>query len=65
MVDRSFDSNASACAKRLSSKAATSEEAKRRPAWLFSILSNLDIHDGYRGQNEFFRSLLGFPGTGY
>jgi hypothetical protein len=28
------------------------------PAWLFSIVPNLDIYDGYRGQNEFFRSLL-------
>ena len=28
------------------------------PAWLFSIVSHLDIRDGYRGQNEFFRTLL-------
>jgi hypothetical protein len=28
------------------------------PAWLFSVASNLDICTGYRGQNEFFRSLL-------
>ncbi len=28
------------------------------PAWLFSVVSTLDICDGYRGQNEFFRSLL-------
>ena len=28
------------------------------PAWRFSMVSNLDIRDGYRGQNEFFRSLL-------
>jgi hypothetical protein len=29
------------------------------PAWRFSVVPNLDICDGYRGQNEFFRSLLG------
>jgi hypothetical protein len=29
------------------------------PAWLFSVVPNLDICDGYRSQNEFFRSLLG------
>jgi hypothetical protein len=28
------------------------------PAWLFSVVPNVDICDGYRGQNEFFRSLL-------
>jgi len=28
------------------------------PAWLFSVVSTLDIRDGYRGQHEFFRSLL-------
>jgi hypothetical protein len=28
------------------------------PAWLFSVVSTLDICDGYSGQNEFFRSLL-------
>jgi uncharacterized protein len=28
------------------------------PAWLFSVVSNLDICNGCRGQNEFFRSLL-------
>ena len=28
------------------------------PAWRFSIVSHLDIRDGYRGQNEFFRTLL-------
>src|SRR3990167_6264326 len=28
------------------------------PAWLFSVVSHLDIYDGDRGQNEFFRSLL-------
>lgn len=28
------------------------------PAWLLSVASNLDIRDGYRGQNELFRSLL-------
>jgi hypothetical protein len=28
------------------------------PAWRFSIVSNINIRDGYRGQNEFFRSLL-------
>jgi hypothetical protein len=27
------------------------------PAWLFSLVSTLDICDGYRCQNEFFRSL--------
>jgi hypothetical protein len=30
------------------------------PAWQFSVVSNLDICNGYRGQNEFFRSLLGW-----
>jgi hypothetical protein len=28
------------------------------PAWQFSVVQNLDICDGYRGQNEFIRSLL-------
>ena len=28
------------------------------PAWPFSVVSTLDIRDGYRGLNEFFRSLL-------
>jgi hypothetical protein len=28
------------------------------PAWLFTVVATLDIRDGYRGQNEFFRSLL-------
>src|SRR5688572_29584269 len=28
------------------------------PAWRFSVVSTLDIRDGYRGQNEFFSSLL-------
>jgi hypothetical protein len=28
------------------------------PAWLLSVVSTLDIRDGYRGQNEFFRSLI-------
>ncbi len=28
------------------------------PTWLFSVVSKLGISDGYRGQNEFFRSLL-------
>jgi hypothetical protein len=27
------------------------------PAWLFSVVSTLDIRDGYRGRNELFRSL--------
>jgi len=29
------------------------------PAWLFCVVSHLDICDDHRGQNEFFRSLLG------
>jgi hypothetical protein len=29
------------------------------PAWLFNVVSNLNIRNGDRGQNEFFRSLLG------
>jgi hypothetical protein len=29
------------------------------PAWPFIVVSTLDIRDGYKGQNEFFRSLLG------
>jgi hypothetical protein len=28
------------------------------PVWLFSVVSAPDIRDGYRGQHEFFRSLL-------
>jgi hypothetical protein len=28
------------------------------PAWLFNVVSHLNIRDGDRGQNEFFRSLL-------
>ena len=28
------------------------------PAWQFGVVSNLDIRDGDRGRNEFFRSLL-------
>jgi hypothetical protein len=28
------------------------------PAWLSSVVSTLVIRDGYREQNEFFRSLL-------
>jgi hypothetical protein len=28
------------------------------PAWLFNVVSNLNIHNGDSGQNEFFRSLL-------
>ena len=28
------------------------------PAWLFNVVSNLNIRNGDRGQNEFFRSLL-------
>jgi len=27
-------------------------------AGLFSVVSNLGVRNGYRGQNEFFRSLL-------
>ena len=29
------------------------------PAGRLSVVSNLDIHDSYRGQNGFFRSLFG------
>jgi len=28
------------------------------PAWLFNVVSNLNIRNGDRGQNEFFLSLL-------
>ncbi len=28
------------------------------PAWLFNVVSNLNIRNGDKGQNEFFRSLL-------
>jgi hypothetical protein len=28
------------------------------PAWLFSVVSNLDMREGYRGRNKFFRILL-------
>jgi hypothetical protein len=30
------------------------------PAWLFNVVSNRNIRNGDRGQNEFFRSLLGW-----
>jgi hypothetical protein len=29
------------------------------PAWLSSVVSTLDARNGYRGQHELFRSLLG------
>jgi hypothetical protein len=29
------------------------------PAWLFNVVSHLDIRDGETGQHDFFRSLLG------
>jgi hypothetical protein len=28
------------------------------PAWLFNVVSNLNIYNGDRGQNELFRRLL-------
>jgi hypothetical protein len=34
------------------------------PAWLFNVVSNLNTRDGDRGQDEFFRSLLGVPNPG-
>lgn len=30
-----------------------------RPAWLLGVASNSRVSDDYRGQKEFFRSLLG------
>jgi len=39
--------------------AALLESLFAHPAWLFNVVSNLNIRDGYRGQSKFFRRLLG------
>jgi hypothetical protein len=46
------------CAFASSLAAALLDSLFAHPAGLFSVVSNLGVRNGYRGQNEFFRSLL-------